>query len=87
MERFFAEVEKNLGKKWLGWGSEQVTSNFVVANSPRASVLPYPQHANFTPGIPYEQSVLLHFFGSYRFQGGVYLEKTAKVVKKLMSQG
>lgn len=54
VEEFSEEMEGVLGKIWLNWGSEQVTSNFIIANSPNACVLPYPKYCNFTSDIPYE---------------------------------
>jgi hypothetical protein len=67
------------GARWREWGTEQVASNFVVANSPDAIALPYPKYATFEPsyatfqksGISTEMS-MLHFIGPFRFEGGVY---------------
>lgn len=85
VELFSEEMDRILGKLWSSWGSEQVTSNYFVANSPRSFVLPYPKYANFTPEIDPDQSSFLHFLGTYRFKGGVYLDKGRNVVKKLMA--
>ena len=50
-----------LGSRWTEWGTEQVTSNYVVANSPEAMVLPYPKYACFDLNMdPAESVFLLH---------------------------
>jgi hypothetical protein len=67
------------GERWKEWGTEQVASNFTVANSPGGIALPYPKYATFEPeyatfqkkGITADMS-LLHFIGSFRFDLGVF---------------
>jgi hypothetical protein len=83
LENFSDEMRSILGKKWSEWGSEQVASNFLVANSPRATVLSYPKHANFTLGIPWQESAFLHFIGTYRFKQCLYVEMARKIIKRL----
>lgn len=83
LEEFSENMKGIVGTMWSNWGSEQVTSNFIIANSPLSCVLPYPKYANFTLDIPYEQSSFLHFFGPYRFRKGIYLRKSAQLVDKL----
>lgn len=82
-EEFSEMMGRIVGKIWFDWGSEQVTSNFIVANSPEAVVLPYPRYANYWPEIPYNQSSFLHFIGTYRFRDGIYVKKAKDVVKQL----
>ncbi len=83
VEEFSENMTRIVGPMWSNWGSEQVTSNFIIANSRLSCVLPYPRYANFTPEIPHEQSSFLHFFGSYRFRKGVYVRKSLDVVNTL----
>jgi hypothetical protein len=83
LESFAHEMSNILGERWSQWGSEQVASNFFVANSSRATVLPYPKYANVTPGIPWEDSVFLHFIGTYRFKRGVYIKTARKIIRTL----
>jgi len=67
------------GARWKEWGTEQIASNFVAANSPNSIPLPYPKYATFEPeyatfqkqGISSDMS-LLHFIGMFRFDLGVY---------------
>lgn len=75
VEGFSSFMSESLGKRWHEWGSEQVTSNFFIANTKDAIVLPYPKYANYDPTIDIEQSVFLHFLGTHRFHKGVYSRK------------
>lgn len=72
LEAFSLEMSERLGDKWAEWGSEQVASNYVVANSPDAQVLPYPKYACFDLRMDPQASAFLHFIGTHRFDRGVY---------------
>jgi hypothetical protein len=79
VENFHDAAAKVHGSRWTEWGTEQIASNFVIANSANADPLPYPKYATFEPeyatfqkkGITPDMS-LLHFIGAYRFDDGVY---------------
>ena len=86
VEEFSLEMTKIIGETWFNWGSEQVTSNVFVANSPKSTVLPYPKYANFTPGVPWQESVFLHFIGTYRFKRGIYINEANKVISQLKAK-
>ena len=60
-----------LGDRWREWGSEQVMSNIVVANTPGSMVLPHPKYCDCTR-IKNGETVFIHFIGSCRFTGGTY---------------
>lgn len=83
VEEFSAEIGRLVGEdRWAKeWGSEQIASNYVVANSPQAELLPYPKYACFGPELDYSQSTFLHFYGTYRFQSGVYGRLAKQVLK------
>ena len=84
IEAFSASMSGLLGPaKWAEWGSEQVTSNFVVANAAGARVLPYPRYGYHHPARSRAESVLVHYMGSYRFRGGTYLAEAREVVREL----
>lgn len=70
-----------LGDKWSEWGSEQVMSNILVANSPRARVLPHPKYADCIKMD--ESTCFIHFIGDCRFTRGVYAEKSRAMVRSL----
>lgn len=82
-EDFSADMQQLLGERWSEWGSEQVTSNYVVANSKNAQVLPWPKYTNLDPNIPAEKSALLHFFGPRRFYRLLYIRESRRVIKDL----
>jgi hypothetical protein len=79
LETFHAGGLKVHGSRWKEWGTEQIASNFTVANSPDSIPLPYPKYATFEPeyatfqkdGIKDTMS-LLHFIGAFRFDLGVF---------------
>ena len=82
LEQFSVEMERIVGQaKWREWGSESVASNFMVANSPAATMLPYPRFATYHPGrANYDESALLHFEGTNRFKNGLYIEKARRMI-------
>jgi len=79
LETFHAGGLKVHGARWTEWGTEQIASNFAIANMPNSLPLPYPKYSTFEPdyatfqrqGITDKMS-LLHFIGAFRFDGGVY---------------
>ena len=77
-ELFSLEAQRLLGtERWAEWGSEQVASNFVVANEARATLLPYTHYFNFwNAGVP-DDARFVHFIGTYRYHRGVYGQATA----------
>lgn len=81
---FSQAAERLLGReKWSEWGSEQVTSNFVVANAEDALLLPYDRYMNFwDEGVP-EDVRFVHFIGTYRFHRGAYVRACRKVIAEL----
>ena len=87
LETLSGEIRSVLGEKWTEWGSEQVTSNICIANSPKSTVLPYPKYANFSPEIPWKDSSFLHFIGTYRFNDGAYVQKAREAITRLQAAG
>lgn len=84
LEVFHAEMERLVGpQRWREWGSEQCASNFAVANSPGAIVLPYPAYASFHPRGPRNEPKFFHFIGSYRFDEGFFASKCRREISHL----
>ncbi|MBO9694918.1 MAG: hypothetical protein J7499_01840 [Sphingopyxis sp.] len=83
-EAFSREAERLLGaERWARWGSEQVTSNMVIANEPDPLLLPYDHYLNFwNEGVP-PDARFVHFIGSYRFSGSAYIDATRAAVAAL----
>lgn len=80
VESLSQEMEAAIGRRWHEWGSEQVTSNIIVANIPGARVLPHPKYSscenlgNCTPAF-------IHFIGYCRFNKGAYAHFGAQVIR------
>lgn len=84
LEDFSVQMRELLGPaKWAEWGSEQVASNFVVANAPDAVVLPFARYGYYHPERPVDDYVFVHFIGDFRFQGGTYRRLACSVVEAL----
>lgn len=81
---FSWEIEKKIGKdKWSEWGSEQVASNYVIANSAESVILPYEYYPFYEPGIGEHDVKLFHFIGTHRFKKGRYLALARQVIDSL----
>jgi hypothetical protein len=87
MEEFHAVMEGLVGAaRWREWGTEQCASNFAVANSPGAVVLPYPAYTSFAPGGPREGVKFFHFIGSFRFDEGFFAARGRDEVTALLAR-
>lgn len=69
--------------RWGEWGSEQVTSNFVIANEPGARLLPYDRYLNFWNDAITSEARLVHFIGTYRYHRGAYLAAARQAISAL----
>lgn len=80
-ERFSAANQALLGPaRWREWGTEQVTSNFVIANEPDPLLLPYDRYLNFwDQALPADRR-LVHFVGTCRFNGSAYRDATRAAI-------
>lgn len=81
IEDFSEEMESGIGNVWRTWGSEQVTSNYIVSNNQGSVVLPFPKYGSFEPQVDISQSRLVHFYGTYRFSEGKYISLTRKFLR------
>jgi hypothetical protein len=64
------------------WGSEQTGSNYILANAPKAVVLPVPKYGSFDPDLPQGEHAFLHYYGTYRYSGGLYRKKAAEFIHR-----
>jgi hypothetical protein len=84
VEAFTREAERLLGRdKWSEWGSEQVTSNVVIANDPDPAPLPYDRYTNFWNAPLGPDVAFAHFIGTYRHHGSAYRDATRAAIKDL----
>ncbi len=72
-EKFFdfsLKMAAKTGQRWSEWGTEQVTSNFLVANATETRILPYPKYS--TPFRHEGVGAFQHFIGEIRFRNRSY---------------
>ena len=82
LERFSERMASLVGMdRWTAWGSEQVSSNFMIANAPSSQVLPLARYDAFSARSSLTDKAFLHFFGAQRFQGGVYAATARQMLK------
>lgn len=76
-------MESLIGNKWHEWGSEQVASNFVIANDPDPLQLPYDRYVNhWTEPLP-PAPAFIHFIGTYRYARGTYAKASREAIAAL----
>ena len=85
VEAFSKEMTGIVGRRWNEWGSEQLTSNFIVSNSPRAEVLPYPAYSYHGTSADTDGITFLHFIGTYRFYKGHYAALCRELITELLA--
>lgn len=84
IEDFSQRVSTAIGAdKWREWGSEQVTSNYMVANAQNPLILPVEHYPFWAPGLAASELRLIHFVGSYRFSGGRYAAMARTIIDAL----
>ncbi len=72
---FSDRMQQKVADRWTNWGTEQITSNYLVANASSTTVLPFPKYG--TPDAEVAETAFIHFIGSMRFINSKY-EKTSK---------
>ena len=70
-------------QRWSEWGTEQVTSNFVIANEPGAVALPARRYMNYWLQQPAPDTCFIHFLGTNRFAGSLYLDTSREAIARL----
>ena len=70
-----------LGDEWKRWGTEQVASNYLIANCPGAVALPFPKFG--TPNLATAETAFFHFIGSMRFINNRYGRTSQRAIALL----
>ncbi|MGE5387000.1 MAG: hypothetical protein ACM3SV_14045 [Betaproteobacteria bacterium] len=81
---FSVKMREKTNSRWSDWGTEQVASNFLVANAPGTTTLPFPMYG--TPNKADDHTAFLHFIGSMRFINRMYETVSGKIVGTLRSR-
>ncbi len=64
------------------WGTEQIASNFLVANEPGAVCLPHDRYRNYW-GEPCDEAAFIHFVGAHRYDHGAYQAASLQAIAAL----
>lgn len=71
-EAFLGQMAKMIGSDTGVWGTEQVASNFQLANDPGVVILPHAQYLNYW-GSPWAaNAAFVHFVGTHRYDHEAY---------------
>ena len=65
------------------WGTEQVASNFQIAQEADAVLLPYDRYRNYWGERSLPQARFLHFVGSHRYTHGHYAKMSKQAIANL----
>lgn len=76
---FSRRMGGKLGEDWKRWGTEQVTSNYLVANTPGFKPLPFPKYG--TPDCATDDTAFFHFIGSMRFVNSKYQATSRQAIE------
>jgi len=81
---FATEMKRLLGHHAMHeWGTEQVTSSFLIANDPDPLLLPYAHFGNFW-GMPWDADCrFMHFVGAHRHDGTAYRDATCAALARM----
>jgi hypothetical protein len=83
MVDFSRRMTGKLGVDWKRWGTEQVTSNYLVANSPGVKALPFPKYG--TPDCATSGTSFFHFIGPMRFINNKYKATSREAIRLISS--
>ncbi len=81
---FLAHMKDTIGAADVTqWGTEQVASNFQLANEDDTIVLPYARYLNYWAQPFSPDAAFVHFVGTYRYQNGAYANESQRAIAAL----
>lgn len=84
VEKISSFMSNMLGANvWARWGSEQFTSNYLIANAPNKDLLPFEKYPYWKLGESSNVARLIHFIGDDRFTSSAYRRVAMKAVAQL----
>lgn len=84
---FLTEMKSMIGEDDVTiWGTEQVTSNFQIANETAPVMLPYARYLNYWNEDWGEEAGFVHFVGTHRHDNGAYLRASLGAIAQLGGQ-
>lgn len=75
---YATRLSDKVGDDWKRWGSEQVTSNYLVSNASGTEPLPFPKYG--TPDCATPETAFFHFIGSMRFVNDKYTATSRRAI-------
>ncbi len=84
LEDFYDKSLALLGPRWSEWGTEQIASNFCIANSPGSFGLPVPKFLTWENHPVYAETVLFHFLGYCRFDQGLLVRLANREIDAML---
>jgi hypothetical protein len=85
---WFSDLMRRIAEgTWDQWGSEQLTSNLLIANAEGSLPLPFPKYCSYWAhhDVDYSASAFIHFIGPFRYANGLYRKSAEKVLRALQS--
>lgn len=84
---FLSEMERLVGPHDIAiWGTEQITSNFVIANEEAPVLLSATRYFNYW-GEPWrENASFAHFVGTHRYDNNAYAEQSRKAIAAIQGE-
>ena len=81
---FLAEMGKLVDPEDISmWGTEQMTSSFVIANETAPILLPSARYINYWGNDWADDTSFIHFVGTHRHDNGAYVEQSQRVIAAL----
>jgi hypothetical protein len=83
MTDYSRRMTAKLGEDWKRWGTEQVTSNYLVSNAAGTRPLPFPKYG--TPDHSTAETAFYHFIGPLRFINSQYETTSRRAIQLINS--
>ncbi|MBH5321001.1 hypothetical protein [Aurantiacibacter sediminis] len=81
---FLTEMKQLIGEDDVTiWGTEQVTSNFHLANEREPVVLPYDRFMNYWAEDWGDDTAFVHFVGTHRHDDGAYIRASLQAIEAI----
>jgi hypothetical protein len=85
LEDFYDKSLALLGPRWSEWGTEQIASNFCIANSPGSFGLPVPRFLTWENHPVSSETSLYHFLGYCRFDQGLLARLANQEIDRMLN--
>ena len=83
---FLKEMTQIVGPDDISiWGTEQITSNFLIANETAPVLLPSARYLNYWGDDWDDDARFIHFVGTYRHDKGLYIEQSQRMISALQA--